>query len=317
MKKIVRNRILLLLLGIAIVACDDFIEKDIDSETMTLLAPANNLTTIQLTHTFWWDWLDGAEQYNMQIVEGSFSAATSFVLDTTITTNKFTYTLYPGNFQWRVRGENNGYETYYTTYSLVIDSSLDITSQQVVLTSPADMLITNNNTVTFDWNTLLNADDYLLEVHQNTWSGAIVFGPQVVTTNTYTTTLPEGTLVWGVQARNSVSNSSTSFSTRTITVDTTAPEAVTLVAPADNAMLSDVYNTYSWTQGANTGTALTDVIYFYDDAAATQLNKSVQIPSGTSHQDSLGVGTYYWAVQSTDAAGNVGPFSVLRKVVIQ
>ena len=253
----------------------------------------------------------------MQVVEGSFSAATKFVLDTTITTNKFTYTLYPGTFQWRVRGENNGYETYYTTYSLVIDSSLNITSQQVILTGPTDMLITNNNSVTFNWNTLLNADDYLLEVHQNTWSGSIVFGPQVVSTNTYTATLPEGILVWGVQARNAISNSSTSFSTRTITVDTTSPGVVTLVAPADNAVLSDVYNTYSWTQGANTGTALTDVIYFYDDAGATLLNKSVQISSGTTHQDSLGVGTYYWAVQSTDAAGNIGPFSALRKVVIQ
>jgi hypothetical protein len=89
-----------------------------------------------------------------------------------------------------------------------------------------------------------------------------------------------------------------------------------LVSPADNATLTDTYNTYTWTQGANTGTALTDNIIFYSDTAGTNIIKSVQA-SGTSHQDSLGLGVHYWAVQSTDAAGNIGPKSNVRKVIIQ
>ncbi|MCB0401208.1 MAG: hypothetical protein KDD41_03935 [Flavobacteriales bacterium] len=316
--KITVNQIITLLIAgtLALQGCDDFIEKDIESEQILLLAPANNLTTTQLTHTFWWDLLKGAELYNMQIVEGTFSSVTNFVLDTTISKNKFDYTLYPGSFQWRVKGINNGSETYYSTFTLTIDSSLDISNQQVILSSPADNSITNNDNLSFSWNALLNADDYLIEIHEGSWTGNLVFGPQLVTSTGYSTTLPEGVLVWGVQARNSTSNTSTAFSTRTLTIDTTSPEIVTLVSPADNATLNDVYNTYSWTQGNNTGTALTEDIFFYSDAGATALVKTATA-SATSYQDSLGTGTYYWRVQSTDAAGNTGPMSIIRKVTIQ
>ena len=316
MKKILRNTVLITFTILSFYSCEDFIEEDIDDEMVSLLAPANNLTTIQLTHTFWWDWVNGAETYNMQLVEGSFGSVSQFLLDTTITRNKFEYTLYPGSFQWRVRGMNNGSETYYTTFSLTIDSSLDISSQQLILSSPTDNYITNNTNITFSWNSLLNSDNYLIEVHENTWTGNLVFGPQVITANSYSVTLPEGTLVWGVQGRNTTSNTSTAFSTRTLTIDTTAPNIVTLNSPADNATLNNVYNTYTWIQGANTGTTLIDDISFYSDAAATNLVKTIQA-TGTSHQDSLGTGTFYWRVQSTDAAGNIGVASNIRKVTIQ
>lgn len=316
MKKIAKYTILYLFISTLFFSCDDFIERDIKTDKISLLAPGNNLTTIQLTQTFWWDWMEGAEAYNMQLVEGTFSSVTKFVLDTTINQNKFSVTLYPGSFQWRVRGENNGGVSDYSTFNFVIDSTLNISSLQVVLSSPTDNFITNNDNVTFVWNSLLNADDYLVEVHQNTWTGSVAFGPQITSSTTLSTILPEGTFVWGIQARNATSATSTTFSTRTLTIDTTSPNVVTLILPADNAILSDVYNTYSWSQGANTGTALTDDIYFYSDLAATTLIKTAQAV-GTSYQDSLGVGTYYWRVQSTDAATNVGPFSVVRKVVIQ
>jgi hypothetical protein len=316
MKKTVNYLLFSIIVSLPFIGCDDFIEDDIKNKTVTLLAPANNLTTIQLTHTFWWDWLEGAETYNMQLVEGSFLSVTKFLLDTTIATNTFQYTLYPGSFQWRVKGLNNGSETYYTAFNLSIDSSLNISNQQIILATPANNFITNNNNLTFTWNSLLNADDYLLEVHQSTWGGSLVISPQVTSGTSLTTTLPEGTLVWGVQGRNTTSNSSTPFSTRTITIDTTSPAIVTLVSPNDNVTLNDIYNTYSWTQGTNSGTALTDNIFFYSDPGASVLVKSAQAV-GTSYQDSLGVGTYYWRVRSNDAAGNTGPMSNIRKVTIQ
>jgi len=316
MKRIVNYTFLLLIVSTAFYSCDDFIEKDIEKETINLLTPGNNLTTVKLTHTFWWDWVEGAEQYNIQIVEGTFSSSINFVLDSIVTTNKFSHTLYPGSFQWRVRGLNNGYETMFSTYNLTIESTLDMSSLQVILSAPTDNIITNNNNVSFVWNSLSNADDYLVEVHQNTWTGNPIFGPQIENSTSVSTTLPEGVFEWGVQARNGTSNTSSAFFTRTITIDTTSPNAVILSMPADNSVLTDIFNIYSWTQGVNTGTALTNNIYFYSDASATILFKSAQA-TGTSYQDSLGVGTYYWAVRSTDAAGNIGDFSNLRKVTIQ
>jgi hypothetical protein len=319
MKKIVKYTLLILIISTTFYACDDFIEEDIENDSISLLSPKNNLTTVQLTHTFWWDLLDGAEVYNMQIVEGKFSAVTYLVLDTTISKNKFDVTLYPGSFQWRVRGENNGGVTDYSTFNLVIDSTLDISSLQVVLNSPADNFITNSLTVPLAWQSLLNADDYLVEVHQDTWNGATVLNPQITSATSYTATLSEGVLVWGIQARNSTSGTSTMFSTRTLTIDSSAPNSPSFVAPIHNSTANNGYNTYSWTQGANTGTALTDQISFYSDVAGTLLLSGypVTLPAGiTTHSDSLVTGTYYWDVQSTDAAGNIGPLSSLNTVVI-
>ena len=89
MKKIVNYTALILIISTVFYACDDIIEDDIKNESISLLAPKNNLRTVQLTHTFWWDWLEGAETYNMQIVEGTFSSAINFVLDTMVNKNKF------------------------------------------------------------------------------------------------------------------------------------------------------------------------------------------------------------------------------------
>jgi len=315
MNRKVKHSLLFLITGMLFCSCEDFIESDIEHEPIQLLAPANNLTTIQLTHTFWWDFVDGVEVYNMQLVEGTFSSAIRLVLDTTISKNKFDLTLSPGSFQWRVRGKNNGGETDYATFNLIIDSTLDISSLQVVLTNPSTNFITNSTSVAFSWSALLNADDYLVEVHEDTWSGAAAFGPQIAASTNLSTTLAEGVFVWGVQARNTTSATSTAFSTRTLTIDTTAPNSPSLVSPSNNSTANNGYNTYTWTQGVNTGTILTDHIYFYSDALGATPFKDAST-TGLSYQDSLAPGTYYWAVVSTDAATNVGEFSVLNKVII-
>lgn len=317
MKKIIKSSLLLVLLSTLFYSCDDFIEEDITNERISLIAPANNIVTIQLTHTFGWNELEDAEQYNLEIVEGTFTAVTSFVLDTTVGSNRFRTTLYPGNFEWRVRGENNGSETDYTTFSISIDSSLDISSQQVILTSPNDFSIADDNTITFDWNNLLNADSYQVEIYENSLTGALIFGPDIVTTNSIEITgLPEGTLIWAVQARNTVSSSSTNFSTRTIVIDTTAPNQISLISPSNGALLNDTTNTYTWTQGANSGTDLTDMVYFYSDSAVTLIpGFPVAVSSLTTYTDSIGF-DHFWRVQSVDAAGNQGPFSELRRVNI-
>lgn len=323
MKTIVRNTLILTLLAPLFYACDDFIEENIEKDTINLLSPRNNLTTIQPTHTFWWDWLDGAETYNMQIVEGTFSSVTTFILDSTITNNKFDVTLYPGNFQWRVRGENNGSETSYTTFNLSIDSTLDISALSVILGSPSDNIITNNDSIDFTWAVLANADVYNIQIHEDVWGVSPFSAPAGTVTTSYSERLPEGVYVWGVQATNNATLSSTGYTNppRTITIDTTAPSLPTLVLPVNNDTIPQAFYTYQWSQGASTGggtpTSVTDSIYFYSDTLGTSLIDVISIPSGsTSYSDSLGV-DHYWTVRSTDAAGNVGAFAGIRKVYVQ
>lgn len=303
------------LIGVILIisfSCNDFIEKKITNDTITLLAPSNNTSTTQLTHTLWWERLDGAEQYNLQIVEGSFTSVTTFILDSITGNNTFDITLYPGTFTWRVKGVNNGYETAYTTYTLNIDSTFDVSAQQILLSSPEDNYISNTTNISLSWNSLSNADDYTIEIYENAWQESLVHGPVTTTESSYNVSLGEGIYSWGIQGNNTSSSTSTDFFTRTLTIDTTSPGAATLTSPADSASLSNTYHNFTWTQASDNGTALTDNIYYYSDATATTLIKSVEeISSGYS--DSLGIGTYYWRVRSVDAAGNVGAFSAIRK----
>ena len=326
MKKILKNSILLIAITMLFVSCDDIIEKDISKEYVKLMAPRNNLTTVQLTHTFWWEWLEAAESYNIQIVEGTFTSVTRFVLDSTITENKFTYTLTPGEFQWRVKGINNGGTTLYTTFNLTIDSTMDISSLPIYLSSPIDNYVTNNDSIDFTWQSLLSADEYLLEIHQNTW-GSTYFNQPQLTNTSYSKNLPEGVYLWSVQGRNNTTFTSTAFPTpRTVTIDTTKPNVALLSLPAANQVLNDTINTFTWSQGATTGggtpTALIDEISFYSDSGTTLITTPtvfpVSLPSGTtSYKDSLGSGTFYWSVKTVDEAGNVSPQSEIRKVIIQ
>ncbi|PCI94574.1 MAG: hypothetical protein COB15_13715 [Flavobacteriales bacterium] len=304
-------------------SCDDFVEKDIENEAISLLSPKNNLLTIQPTHTFWWDLLEGAEVYNMQIVEGTFSAVTYLVLDTTINNNKFSVTLYPGSFQWRVRGQNNGGETHYTTFNLTIDSTLDISNIHVPLSLPLDNEITNSDSITFTWQSITGADVYNIEIHDGAW-GTQYSTPASMTATTYTEVLPEGIYVWAVSGFNNTTLTSTPFENppRSLTIDTTTPGIAILNLPNHNDLLFDTLNTYTWTQDANTGggtpTALTDKIYFYSDSGTTIIAGFPKpITSGTTqYVDSIGV-DHFWKVETEDAAGNVAYMTNLRKARIQ
>src|SRR5688572_24966757 len=89
-----------LLVPLIAVCCDDVLEKNIEDDTINLRAPqdATNVTpgTVQL----WWDELDGATQYNVQIVTPDQSSPDRLVKDTVITTNKLNMKFKEGVYEW-------------------------------------------------------------------------------------------------------------------------------------------------------------------------------------------------------------------------
>jgi hypothetical protein len=297
-------------------SCTDVFEKNMEKQTVILLAPANNLQTDISTHTFWWEEVKHARYYNLQLVKGSFSNILSLELDTHLTSEKFTYTLLPGSYQWRVRAYNNGSSTAFSVFSLQIDSTSDLSQQQVVLIAPANQFVSNNTQPIFQWYELYNAESYRFEIRTPNWNGVLAISPQIISAASYTPSipLPEGLYEWGVQALNNASASA--FSKRSIHIDTTAPGKPTLIAPINNAQLPDAPFTFSWNRAADSGSTLHDSLYIFADTNLTNLVKSVGILF-TSHSDSLGQGNYFWRVITYDAAGNKGIPSDTRKTTIQ
>jgi hypothetical protein len=117
------KRILLVLsLLIIVTACEDIIEvEDISDDSVTLLAPTNEAILSITNLTFTWQAIEDAESYHIQIATPSFSEALQIVTDSTIVNTSFSTNLETNSYQWRVRAENSGYQTLYTTQSFTIE----------------------------------------------------------------------------------------------------------------------------------------------------------------------------------------------------
>ena len=98
---------------IFILGCGEFFEPDLSNKRVTLLAPADSTETPLSLITFWWDHLNDADWYHLQIVTPNFDYPVSLVLDTNITENMevlktrtaLEYALFEvwNDFRWYIR----------------------------------------------------------------------------------------------------------------------------------------------------------------------------------------------------------------------
>ncbi|NBG64758.1 fibronectin type III domain-containing protein [Acidiluteibacter ferrifornacis] len=293
----------------AFVSCDEFIEEDLEGKVVILTNPNDSLVTTYSTQVFNWDEIDGADWYNLQIVSKSFSQLDYYVLDTIVETNQFLFNLTPGVYQWRVRGENSGYVTPYSTRTIQIDSTSDLNGVTVILLTPSK-LYSNNGSIGYRWQSIYNADQYVFEIRNENEFGTLVYMDTLTGTEVAegAIVLNEGNYSWGVKAINS--NSSTNYTYKALIVDTTAPRAPGIVNV--DSLQGNNY-TIQWNRTSND--VAVDSLYLYSNQSLTNivLNKELLNPN---YSDSLVDGTYYWKVKSIDKAENIGLFSKLNKLVI-
>lgn len=319
-KSIINWTTLLFVLVILTYSCKDVFEEDLTKKTITINSPQNALQTTNVTQTFWWEPVEGAIKYNLQIVSPTFLNLQKLILDTNITKCKFEYTLTPGLYEWRVKAFNSSSSTSYMLYSLQVDSTANLSNQQVVLIAPAGFYATNQSGLIFSWYPLYNAEDYRFELRSINWDGNLVINPIITTYDTLHLTLAEGTYAWGVQAHNSTSNSP--FYSRIITVDLTNPNIPLLSYPAVNATINDSTLTasiinFGWTRGANTGSAIHDSLYISNDSLFSSIFDSAVLTDTTYSKSFTNAGIYFWKVKSFDSAGNKSSYSVTRKFIYE
>lgn len=293
-------------------SCEDIFEIDLTDSPVELIIPQDHLTTSISTQLFWWEQTYGATQYHFQIVQPSFDSIISLVHDAYIDTNRIEVSLAPGKYQWRVQARNNATMSTYYSRSLTIDSTLDLSGQSIVLVSPKNNDTTKSLVLHFDWQDLYNSDTYYLEIWQPNTTGTLVKS-EYITNSEYSYTLPsEGTYSWRVRGENSTS--STPYSIREIFIDTTSPNAPTLVSPG---MFSTVQNpvTFNWVRNSSSGSSTYDSLILAIDTNFIQLDRTIVTPN-SQYSDSLAIGQYYWQVFTKDKAGNTSPGSVIRKFTV-
>ena len=305
--------IFLVLMVTSTISCKDIIEEDLSDDTVQLIAPSDGVVTDVAVQTFWWDELDGALSYDLQVVRPRFDSITQLVLDTTLTETQFSHTLFAGQFQWRVRAVNGSSETSFTTYSLTVDTTSDLSGQTILLSAPSEGSYSNALTNQLSWQGLTGTFDYRIQVSldgfQTTYLDTLVSSSSAsVSLN------EEGEVSWKVRAESSTSVSQYS-QVSTFTVDTSAPAAPTLWLPVNNSFITTQPFDLVWQQASDSGSPLSDSLVIYSDSLITVFD-TFSLNTET-HQDSLPAGQYFWRVLSKDDAGNIGPFSDSRKFTVQ
>lgn len=102
--------------------CDDIFELvDISDDTVSILAPTDEAVLNATSLTFSWNAVEDAETYHLQIARPTFDAALQIVKDTIVSTTNYATILEFDTYEWRIRAENSGYHTNYTTQGFTIE----------------------------------------------------------------------------------------------------------------------------------------------------------------------------------------------------
>lgn len=309
--KVIHSIFFLLVFLVTFSCQKDFIERDISHATIIINSPANSTVTTSNIITFWWEQVDGAEKYNLQVVKPSFTAIQKLMLDTNTTSNKFSVSLEPGNYQWRIRAVNGGGFSPYQTFDFRVDSASNLSSLTVNPVSPANGFLTGSSAVSFSWNPLNTVTYYLFEIN----NGSVL---SATTTNTsYSYNLPavigaNTSFTWRVRAFNDYSFSQYSAA-NTLTVDLANPAAPVLISPLHGATVKDTIK-LAWNR-AGAPDATNDSIFVSSDSLFVNI-----LGKTRTYQQSIRINqvpglplinntVYWWKAKSIDSVGNRSVFS--------
>jgi hypothetical protein len=304
--------------GIVILSsCSDIIEPSISKSNVQPEAPADQYQSISYTLNFWWDEVDHALSYHLQVVTPSFASPGSLVLDTIVKKNTFSFTLSPGHYQWRVMAENGSSQTPFTTPRSFFVAASSIKQQSVQLNSPANNFITNQNAIVFQWGSLYGATQYRFEIDTNNFRDTTaVISNTVIPGQQINFTFPKDQVYqWRIRAENDTARSLWS-AVSSVTYDHTPPAKVALVSPAGGAT-AGLPVSLQWNASVS---AVKYKVYVFKSDSTPLYNQNFPVQvSTTSYSFNLGSSgdKVHWKVTALDAAGNESTASELRNFVLQ
>lgn len=298
-------------------ACKDFIEPSIDKRQVTLQAPAEGYRSPKYNIGFWWDDVEDALDYRLQIVSNNFASPGGLIADTVVNRNSFSMNLDPGEYQWRVRAENGSSATAYSAPRTLTVLQSSIKQQAVELRSPANNTLTNKAQTAFQWSSLYGATQYRIEIDTNNFvnESALVYD-QTVPGQQVNFSLPKDMAYqWRVRAENDTAQARWSAISQ-VTLDKTPPGKVTLTAPVNN---QTVNNPVALQWQALPGAAKYKLYLLKADSTSNYNQNFPMTLTATSYNLSGAAtgGRLYWKVSAIDAAGNEGDAGSVRSFTVQ
>lgn len=313
------NKIILLLLTILVLSCEDIFEEDISDDTVETISPKDSTKIESNVVNFQWNNLDGAKKYRLQVLDEN----KTLVIDSLVTKTNLNCPLLSGKYQWQVRGENFAYESQYSnpsTFSMVVSN--DLSNQQVVLSSPDNNVYKNTSNVTLKWQKLSAATSYTIEVLNTTTSESVytaenIVENSIVLSNTHIK--KDANYQWKVRGVNSTSQTA-QFSSRVFMIDTVVPTLPQNSLPANNAAVTkNISTAFSWVSPTDTGTIQSPLLYTIEFSTTNTFTTQFFTTNNatTTYQHTFTtIGDYYWRIKTTDAAGNVSAYSAPFKFTV-
>ena len=315
------NGLLLLLLFVGFTACEDVLEEDITNDRIDLVSPLDGETIQGNTVQFLWNYLEGADTYNVQIYR-----AGAIVIDSVVETIPLSILLSSDEYMWRVKGENFAYETAFTfPQEFSVEASNDLSTQAIVLESPSDNFYTNSTPIIFNWIALEFATHYEFTLVKITTSGeSIIYESEPLTSTSLTlddlVLSEDAQYRWEVLAVNTDNETQTPVSSRTLSIDTVAPSVPSLLTPSfEQEFVIDESIAFTWNFASDTGAVVSPVTSVYEvakDESFTNIVLNGQTEATSFSQSFSTLGTYYWRVRGEDLAGNIGSYNLNGKFIV-
>ncbi|AXT18312.1 hypothetical protein D7030_08370 [Flavobacteriaceae bacterium AU392] len=313
------NIILIISILIMSFSCDDVFEEDISEDLIQITAPIPNTIIRGNTVQFLWEELEGADNYRIQIMNNNREN----IVDSLVSINSFTYILNPNEYQWTVRAENFAYQTEYVSQiNFTVQSSDDLTNQNVSLLTPTDNIFTNSSNIIFNWTELANADTYTFILIRRGNNDQTIFEERDHTTTSIN--IDENVLNedseyrWLVGASNTISE--TTLTERSFFLDRVSPNQPILMLPTDQLTTGLSNITFNWSNGTDSGNVQSTITNTFQ--ISTNIDFTTTITSETTENNSIQFefttpNTYYWRVRASDESGNESDYSTIRSIIVQ
>lgn len=292
--------------------CKDIIEEDIEKKSIVVKTPSDNMISSVYSQVFWWEEMDGASKYRIEIVSPRFDSIITIVMDSTVTTTKITKTLNPGNYQWRIRGENGSYESRFQVYNLtILPASLN--QQTITKTSPSNNIYFQSNSILFEWEPLYGATWYIIEIDSINGNGIPLKRDSTNESTEYIYNFDlEGDYKWRVRARNDAGEQTPWSSYWYTGYYQSTPPAPSPLSPEEGSTQSNPV-LFNW---SSVSRAKYYKLYVY--IGPNDETPDIYTVNGTSKQSSFSSQqTISWKVSCVDKAGNESAASATKKFTSQ
>lgn len=165
--------------------------------------PDDEATGLNTEITFEWFTAPDALTYQIQVSQdGTFASVHSeeTTADTVQTISGFDYN---SSYSWRVRGVHNNVNGEWSEVRSFTVKEEELVPGSVTLVYPVSEVLQDEGTIEFTWQSVDNADEYEIEVSDESNFSNILFSDQLAATERTFTGFEEKTYHWRVRAGNS------------------------------------------------------------------------------------------------------------------